>query len=288
MKSLFEYLTNTNYTLDNIIFQLDESSQFTLNNTNKFIVEMSKYYDEPQINHGNEVVWTSNTGDGIEMGAHATDRLNRSIEFGGDGNKIDQHDIINMFVYAWKDLINMYNNGYITTDSINSNVISCRCYLKEEDKIIIPIGPRPQDKNLWAAFFIKEKDNNKIDVIIKTLFRGSIFRHSKSQDKLVITINGGVKQIHNDNVNNNRFLNKYEIDLLTTLIKLIKRTLKNNLANEFNLSEINTLENILNNNDVERRIIKNELPLFIDIINYCVAHKILDNGDKLINIINKI
>ena len=130
MKSLFEYLTNTNYTLDNIIFQLDESSQFTLNNNSKFIVEMSKYYDGQQINHGNEVVWTSNTGDGIEMGAHAEDRLNRSIDNGGDGNKIGQHDIINMFIYAWKDLINMYNNGYITTDSTNSNVISCRCYLK--------------------------------------------------------------------------------------------------------------------------------------------------------------
>lgn len=75
---------------------------------------------------------------------------------------------------------------------------------------------------------------------------------------------------------------------MSTLIKLIKRTLKNNLANKFNLSEINTLENILNNNDVERRIIKNELPIFIDIINYCVDHKILDNGDKLINIINKV
>ena len=62
------------------------------------------------------------------------------------------------------------------------------------------------------------------------------------------------------------------IDLLSTLIKLIKRTLKNNLANKFNLSEINTLENILNNNDVERRIIKNELPIFIDIINYCVIN----------------
>lgn len=59
---------------------------------------------------------------------------------------------------------------------------------------------------------------------------------------------------------------------MSTLIKLIKRTLKNNLANKFNLSEINTLENILNNNDVERRIIKNELPIFIDIINYCVIN----------------
>lgn len=75
---------------------------------------------------------------------------------------------------------------------------------------------------------------------------------------------------------------------MSTLIKLIKRTLKNNLANKFNLSEINTLENILNNNNVESHIIKNELPIFIDIINYCVDHKILDNGDKLINIINKV
>jgi hypothetical protein len=72
------------------------------------------------------------------------------------------------------------------------------------------------------------------------------------------------------------------------LSTLIKRTLKNNLANKFNLSEINTLENILNNNNVESHIIKNELPIFIDIINYCVDHKILDNGDKLINIINKV
>jgi hypothetical protein len=48
---------------------------------------------------------------------------------------------------------------------------------------------------LWAAFFIEEKPDYKIDVIIKTLFRGMLFKHSPSQERLIITVDGKVKQI---------------------------------------------------------------------------------------------
>lgn len=199
MKSLFEYLVNLNYKLGNIIFELDESSQELLGSNTQHIFEMGKYYDKISKSHnnsGNRLVWTSDDGDGIRMGGHATDRLDRSIEKGGDGEHIEQREIIDMFIWAWKDLINMYNKGYLSIVEYDSNVICCRCYIYEKNnKLFVGENPRPFEKNLWAAFFIKEKPDYKIDVIIKTLFRGVVFKHSTEQDRLVITINGKVKQI---------------------------------------------------------------------------------------------
>lgn len=200
MKTILECITPYRYQLGNIIFELDESSQELIGMSNEeLVLEMGKYYDKlkSKTRHDNRIVWTSPDGDDLKMGDHANSRLDRPVEKGGDGEHINVRDIINMFVYAWKDLIDMYDDGYLEVgNGKDSNVISCRCYLKEEGDDLVPVGARPQDKNLWAAFFIKEQPGYKIDVIIKTLFRGYNFKRSASQDRLVITIQGKVKKIY--------------------------------------------------------------------------------------------
>lgn len=309
MKSLFEYLVNLNYKLGNIIFELDESSQELLGSNTQYIVEMGKYYDKINKSHnngGNRIVWTSDDDDNLRIGAHATDRLDRSIEKGGDGEHIDQREIINMFIYAWHDLINMYNNEYLSTDEYDSNVISCRCYLKEHDDTLIVTGARPYEKNLWAAFFIEEKPDYKIDVIIKTLYRGMIFKHSKSQDRLIITINGRVKQIIpelNKVQTELSNITKYDRDVLSLLCKLItkKILIKANAEtiNELHvvftddeLDELKNIENILDDYNmytvIKKSFVKDEMPIFKKIIKYCYEHNILDDNDKLTNILNKM
>lgn len=310
MKSLFEYLVNLNYKLGNIIFELDESSQELLGSNTQYIVEMGKYYDKINKSHnngGNRLLWKSIDDDGIRMGQHATDRLDRPIEKGGDGEHIEQREIIDMFIWGWHDLIDMYNNEYLSTYEYDSNVICCRCYIYEDNnKLFVEDKPRPYEKNLWAAFFIKEKPDYKIDVIIKTLYRGMIFEHSKSQERLIITINGRVKQIipkinkvHTELTN----ITKYDRDVLSLLCKLITKKILikanaetiNELHGVFTdneLDELKNIENILDDYNmytvIKKSFVKDEMPIFKKIIKYCYEHNILDDNDKLTNILNKM
>ena len=46
--------------------------------------------------------------------------------------------------------------------------------------------------NLWAVWMIDEH-NSKVDIIIKTIFRGEL-RHTKVQERIRIRTNGNVEQ----------------------------------------------------------------------------------------------
>ena len=231
MKSLLEYISfNENLSLfdndyinrnswtnkiGNIIFQLDESSLELLDDEFKQILEDNnnvlsydiiteeKYYDKTHKNksHGNRTIWTSNDGDELKMGDHANSRKDRPIEKGGDGKEpIKQYEITNMFIWAWDDIIEMNYDGklkpIIYNNKPSSFTLECQCWLntdKEHNNKIIYGGARPKDMNLWAAWMLEE-NGSKLDIIIKTIFRGQTFSHSKTQERIRIRANGNIEQ----------------------------------------------------------------------------------------------
>ena len=146
--------------------------------------------------HGNRPIWTSKDGDKLKIGDHATQREDRPIEKGGDGEHIDEQEIIDMFIYTWSDIMDMYYEGYLKhSNELKSFVTWCKCYLEGSENNLHAAGSRPENKYLWAAWMIQENYNTgKIDVTIRTIFRGEFFKHGKAQERIIIANNGYIKQ----------------------------------------------------------------------------------------------
>ena len=190
MKSIIEYLNKDKFEnkLGNIIFQLDEDSLELLDD------------DFIQILESNRTIWSSNDGDELKIGDHANSRKDRPAEKGGDGGKpISNAEIINMFRWAWDDIIEMNYDGKFKPFEyqqrmVNAWTIECQCWLnidKENNKVIYG-GARPRRMNLWAVWILQE-NGPKIDIIIKTIFRGEL-KHTVVQERIRIRANGDVEQ----------------------------------------------------------------------------------------------
>ena len=190
MKSIIEYLNKDKFEnkLGNIIFQLDEDSLELLDDEFRQILE------------SNRTIWSSNDGDELKIGDHANSRKDRPAEKGGDGGKpISNTEIINMFRWAWDDIIEMNYDGKFKPFEyqqrmVNAWTIECQCWLnidKENNKVIYG-GARPRRMNLWAVWMLQE-NGPKIDIIIKTIFRGEL-KHTVVQERIRIRANGDVEQ----------------------------------------------------------------------------------------------
>ena len=154
-----------------------------------------------QYKGGNRIVWTSKDGDNLRMGDHATQRQDRPVEKGGDGGKrIGQYEIVNMFRWAWNDIMEMNYDGKLKSfeyqqRKVDAWTIECQCWLNnknEEDKVEYG-GPRPKNMNLWAVWFLQEK-GSKVDIIIKTIYRGERMNHVAVQERIRINSHGNVIQ----------------------------------------------------------------------------------------------
>jgi hypothetical protein len=188
--------------IGNIIFQLDESSLELLDDEFKQILEDNNSiipYDI--ILEGNRTIWTSNDGDNLKMGDHANSRKDRPIEKGGDGGKpISNAEIINMFRWAWDDIMEMNYDGKLKPFEhqqrlVNAWTIECQCWLNhdKENNEVIYGGGRPRRMNLWAVWMLEE-NGSKVDIIIKTIFRGELLKHTVVQERIRIRANGDVEQ----------------------------------------------------------------------------------------------
>ena len=202
MISLFGFLQRDKFEnkLGRIIFQLDESSMELLDDDfQQFIIEGKDWHHHKS---GNRIVWTSNDGDNLRMGDHATQRQDRPVEKGGDGGKrIGQYEIINMFRWAWNDIMDMNYDGKLKPFEYQQRIvdawtIECQCWLnnnKEKNSEIEYCGARPKNMNLWAVWFLEE-NGPKVDIIIKTIYRGERMNHVACQERIRIRANGDVEQ----------------------------------------------------------------------------------------------
>lgn len=202
MKSILEYINRNKFEnkLGKIIFQLDESSLELLDKDfQQFILEGKDYRHSKS---GNRVIWTSNDGDELRIGDHANQRRDRDVEHGGDGEKrIGQYEIVNMFRWAWDDIIDMNYDGKLKSfdyqqRKVDAWTIECQAWLnndKEHNNEVIYCGARPKHMNLWAVWLLQE-DGTKIDIIIKTIFRGERINHTVVQERIRIKANGDVEQ----------------------------------------------------------------------------------------------
>ena len=202
MKSILEYLHRNSWEnkLGRIIFQLDESSLELLDDDfQQFIAEGKDYRHNKG---GNRVVWTSKDGDELRMGDHATQRQDRPTDKGGDGGKrIGQYEIVNMFRWAWDDIMEMNYDGKLKPfeyqqRTVDAWTIECQCWLnnnKEKNGEVEYCGARKKDMNLWGVWFLQE-NGSKVDIIIKTIFRGERMNHVAVQERIRIRTNGDVEQ----------------------------------------------------------------------------------------------
>ena len=188
--------------IGNIIFQLDESSLELLDDEFKQILEdNNSIIPYNIILEGNRIIWTSNDGDNLKMGDHANSRKDRPIEKGGDGGKpISNAEIINMFRWAWDDIMEMNYDGKLKPFEyqqrlVNAWTIECQCWLNhdKENNEVIYSGGRPRRMNLWAVWMLEE-NGSKVDIIIKTIFRGELLKHTVVQERIRIRANGDVEQ----------------------------------------------------------------------------------------------
>lgn len=202
MRSILEFLNRDNFEnkLGRIIFQLDESSLELLDDDFKQMIIEGKNMHH-QYKGGNRIVWTSKDGDNLRMGDHATQRQDRPVEKGGDGRKrIGQYEIVNMFRWAWNDIMEMNYDGKLKPfeyqqRKVDAWTIECQCWLNnknEEDKVEYG-GPRPRNMNLWAVWFLQE-NRSKVDIIIKTIFRGERMNHVAVQERIRINSHGNIIQ----------------------------------------------------------------------------------------------
>lgn len=186
-----DYINRNSWTnkLGKIVFDLDEQSFECLSNElRQLILE------------GNRTVYKSHDGDELKMGSHAEDRLERPIEKGGDGEKIERQEIIDMFKYAWDDIMEMNYDGKLkpffdrrNNNKVNAWTIECQCYLKEENQLLVANGARPSEKTLWAVWLLEE-NGPKVDITIKTLYRGERMNHIAIQERIKILRNGKIEQ----------------------------------------------------------------------------------------------
>ena len=204
MKSILEYLHRNSWEnkLGRIIFQLDESSLELLDDEFKQILEDNNYtLSSKIILEGNRIIWTSNDGDNLKMGDHANSRKDRPIEKGGDGGKpISNAEIINMFRWAWDDIMEMNYDGKLKPFEyqqrlVNAWTIECQCWLNhdKENNEVIYGGGRPRRMNLWAVWLLEE-NGSKVDIIIKTIYRGERMNHVAVQERIRIRANGDIEQ----------------------------------------------------------------------------------------------
>lgn len=201
MKSIIEYIERNKFEnkLGKIVFQLDEDSLQLLDDEFQQLIIEGKDWRHKK--GGNRVIWTSNDGDELRMGDHATQRQDRPTEKGGDGGKrIGQYEIVNMFRWAWDDIIEMNYNGKFKPFEyqqrmVDAWTIECQCWLNnknEEDKVEY-CGGRPRNMNLWAVWMLQE-DGSKFDIIVKTIFRGERMNHTAVQERIRIDSKGNVIQ----------------------------------------------------------------------------------------------
>lgn len=218
MRNIFEYIQRNTFEnkINNIIFDLDEESLSLLDdesiaqiNENKIfsldrLITEEKYYDKTHKNnkhHGNRTIWTSNDGDELKMGDHANSRKDRPTEKGGDGGKpISNAEIINMFRWSWDDIMELNYDGKLKPFEYNQRMvdawtIECQCWLntdKEHNNKVVYGGARPKKMNLWAVWMLEE-NGSKVDITIKTIFRGDL-KHTYVQERIRIRTNGDVEQ----------------------------------------------------------------------------------------------
>lgn len=218
MRNIFEYIQRNTFEnkINNIIFDLDEESLSLLDdesiaqiNENKIfsldrLITEEKYYDKIHKNnkhHGNRTIWTSNDGDELKMGDHANSRKDRPTEKGGDGGKpISNAEIINMFRWSWDDIMELNYDGKLKPFEYNQRMvdawtIECQCWLntdKEHNNKVVYGGARPKKMNLWAVWMLEE-NGSKVDITIKTIFRGDL-KHTYVQERIRIRTNGDVEQ----------------------------------------------------------------------------------------------
>jgi hypothetical protein len=218
MRNIFEYIQRNTFEnkINNIIFDLDEESLSLLDdefvaqiNENKIfsldrLITEEKYYDKTHKNnkhHGNRTIWTSNDGDELKMGDHANSRKDRPAEKGGDGGKpISNAEIINMFRWSWDDIMELNYDGKLKPFEYNQRMvdawtIECQCWLntdKEHNNKVVYGGARPKKMNLWAVWMLEE-NGSKVDITIKTIFRGDL-KHTYVQERIRIRTNGDVEQ----------------------------------------------------------------------------------------------
>jgi len=219
MRNIFEYLHRNTFEnkINNIIFDLDENSLSLLDdefvsqiNENKFfsldrLITEEKYYDKTHKNnkhHGNRTIWTSNDGDELKMGDHANSRKDRPVEKGGDGGEpIKQYEIVNMFRWAWDDIMEMDLDGKLEPFEykqrmVDAWTIECQCWLntdKDHNNKVVYGGARKRDMNLWAVWLLESK-GAKSDITIKTIYRGERMNHVAVQERIRIKANGQIEQ----------------------------------------------------------------------------------------------
>lgn len=202
MKSLNDYLhrNDWNNKLGNIIFQLDESSlEYIDDDFREFIFETKNFQNQNPGN--NRIIWTNNDGDNLRIGAHANSRRDRPVDKGGDGGKrISMQEIINMFRWAWNDIMDMNYEGKLEPYEYNQRMIEawtieCQSWLNIQNNEVVYYGARPRKMNLWAVWDLRE-NNYKIDIVIRTIFRGESFKHISKQERIRIDTKGNIKQIY--------------------------------------------------------------------------------------------
>ena len=205
MQNIVEFFNRNNFEnkIGNIFFDLDEESLQLLDNDSRQILESynyvltynviteDKYYSKTHKtnkSHGNRILWTSKDGDSLLIGDHANSRKDRPVEKGGDGGKpISNAEIINMFRWAWDDIMDMNYDGKLKPfeyqqRKVDAWTIECQCWLninKENNNEVVYGGARPRNMNLWAVWMLEE-NGSKVDITIKTIFRGEL-RHTVVQ-----------------------------------------------------------------------------------------------------------
>ena len=207
MKSLTSYLTRDTFEnkIGKIIFDLDETSLGCLEmNIRQLLESNHNVLDLNLILENNRTIWTSNDGDELKIGDHANSRRDRPIDNGGDGGKkISQYEIINMFKWSWNNIMDMNYDGKLKPFEydgriVNAWTIECQCWLnndKENNNEVIYCGSRPNNMTLWSAWMLEE-NGSKADIIIKTIYRGSFFKHRKVQERIKILRNGQINEIY--------------------------------------------------------------------------------------------
>lgn len=219
MRNIFEYIQRNTFEnkINNIIFDLDEESLSLLDdkfvaqiNENKIfsldrLITEEKYYDKTHKNnkhHGNRTIWTSNDGDELKMGDHANSRKDRPVEKGGDGGEpIKQYEIVNMFRWAWDDIMEMDLDGKLEPFEykqrmVDAWTIECQCWLntdKDHNDKVVYGGARKREMNLWAVWLLESK-GSKSDITIKTIYRGERMNHVAVQERIRIKANGNIEQ----------------------------------------------------------------------------------------------
>jgi hypothetical protein len=219
MRNIFEYIQRNTFEnkINNIIFDLDEKSLSLLDNEfvgqineNKIfsldrLITEEKYYDKTHKNnkhHGNRTIWTSNDGDELKIGDHANSRKDRPVEKGGDGGEpIKQYEIVNMFRWAWDDIMEMDLDGKLKPFEykqrmVDAWTIECQCWLntdKDHNNKVVYGGARKRDMNLWAVWLLESK-GAKSDITIKTIYRGERMNHVVVQERIRIRANGNIEQ----------------------------------------------------------------------------------------------